>query len=183
MSLRHRLLATLAAFLCCCAPFAVQAQHRDAAPLSGQVLKKLAANFATPVPPGAAQELGRQLDALNKLVRPVTGQGGRALSAHALQSAQASRRMLIAGKRQQLNVLRLQVQTAFARTRARLAKLKLTQQVHAWDAFVKRAEQRFDGLDSALAAVDTPDAAKRARALTGLRAELKALRSARGTRR
>lgn len=183
MSSRHRRLIVLILGICCFGISATAfAGHRDAAPLSAKALSKLTQEFAAPVSPGLVEALNKELDDMAHVAEPIPKRKGKPLKGAQLKSASEAQRMLIAGKRHELGVLHAQVQSEFAATRAKLARLGLKKQVRDWDALAGQVEQRFGRVDDALSASDTPDDAERERGLGRLRTELKALRGDSATR-
>lgn len=137
------------------------ADHRDPAPLSDDVVQKIVSiNRAAPSAPSLSA-LNKHLDELIEITNSLPG---------------PSHRMLVAGKRHELNITRKAVRTDMDAMRQRLLAQGLSEQIKAWDRLAGQIEDRFDRLDKASAAVDDDDEARRGKALQHLKDELKVLR-------
>lgn len=137
------------------------AQHRDVAPIPGDLVRTLANSAKPPITPASVRALNKHLDDLTDIARGEDSE---------------SQRMLMAGKKNEIATVRNQLRRDLAKIRADLESLALTDKIKGLDDFSSQLDARFDRIGAALAAnigVKTADA--RGQGLRQLRSELQAL--------
>jgi RHS repeat-associated protein len=149
LSIQQRIVYLLLGVIIFCFSSAdVQAGQRDPAPLPDDVVLKIIEKSAVAQDP-TAERLRRHLDETVELLKQ-TEEDQEPQEAGKPFALKASRRMLVAGKLNELASMREEVAARFSEIRQKLVALKLPDKIQEWDAILNRVEERFDRITAAL---------------------------------